>query len=77
MSTDLTRVLGRGMDEATLECAICDGPGYLEVQVQALNNEAEWVICHRYVTCEGHLDRLHLSFSMLDQESRIVAQRCS
>lgn len=64
------------MDEATIDCTICGHDGWLEVRVETLDNEANWRTVYRYVMCRRHLDRLHTSWDLLGNESRIIAQRC-
>lgn len=75
MAPTLTVVDDGPMDEPTIDCTICCRPGYLEVQVQTLNNEAEWRVVYRYVICERHLERLQVSWSMLGHDSRVILQR--
>lgn len=64
------------MDEPTIDCSICGGAGYLEIVVQALDNDANWRTTTRYVACERHIDVLRVSWPMLGTEARVIAQRC-
>ena len=43
-----------GMDEPTIDCR-CGERGAYEVQLQALNQRADWSTAWRAVTCSKHL----------------------
>ena len=43
-----------GMDEPTIDCR-CGQPGAYELQLQALNQRADWSSAWRAVTCAKHL----------------------
>lgn len=76
MVVDGASCSGLGMDEPTIDCSVCGAAGYLEVQVQSLDDTANWRLVYRYVMCTRHLDRLHISWPMLSHDSRVIAQRC-
>lgn len=64
------------MDEATIDCARCGGPGWLECRVEVLADNADWRMIYQYVVCERHRNHLAINFDMLDQISRVILQRC-
>lgn len=60
------------MDEATIDCAICGTNGVLEVQLQGLNDSAEWRTVTTWVVCSPHIRTVRIDPLGLAQHQRLV-----
>ena len=61
-----------GMDEATIDCAICGRHGDLEVQLQRLTDLAEWRTAHAWVVCRAHVGAVRIDPAGLEFDQRLV-----
>lgn len=67
-----------GMDEPTLDCTYCGHPASVELQLQRLDETAEWRTAGRWSICARHLARLNTnSWEGLEHDERLVVMRCA
>lgn len=72
MVADLQSCSDRGMDEPTIDCVVCGGPGKWEMQDQVLTDHLEWCIYWRVVLCEEHLTLHNAHLEIHSENYRMV-----